>query len=240
MRKPSTTAGAVLAVLTLCVADNAASQDSAPGGREANPASAHKVVPPTVLQQPNEEAVAEYSPRSNPQNLKGGQARLHCIITLAGQLTGCAVTSEEPAGSGFGAAALNLAPLYRLSAETIDGTAVAAPITLVVPFPGPSDLRPASSEVPVAGAWQTCAMIGPKTIRYYPEGAQARGLTGSAEIQCRLGKDGTMTACSWISEDPPASGFGESGSKTSCLLKMKVPFPSEGWIFRKTMRFDLK
>ncbi len=232
--------GVVLAVLTLCAAERAASQGSATDARESNPAAAHKVVPPMVLQQPNDEALAQYSPRSNPQNLKGGQARLHCIITLAGQLTGCAVTSEEPAGSGFGAAALNLAPLYRLTPETIDGTPVAAPITLVVPFPGPSDIRPASSEVPAAGPWQACASIDPRTVRYYPELAQAKGLTGSAEIQCRLGKDGTMAACSWISEGPPASGFGESGSKTSCLLKMKVPFPSEGWIFRKTTRFDLK
>ncbi len=76
-------------------------------------------------------------------------------------------------------------------------------------------------------------------MTYYPARARELGRKGSADVQCRVAKDGTMTSCAWISDDPSGFGFGEAGAKVACLMKMKATFSIEGWIFRKTIRFDL-
>jgi TonB family protein len=50
-----------------------------------------------------------------------GAAVLHCQVKATGDLSDCAVLSETPAGAGFGAAALKLAPLFEARAQTPEG-----------------------------------------------------------------------------------------------------------------------
>jgi TonB family protein len=44
-------------------------------------------------------------------------------VTARGRLTGCVVKSESPPGWGFGEAALELAPRFRMKPQTRDGRA---------------------------------------------------------------------------------------------------------------------
>lgn len=49
---------------------------------------------------------------------------LRCVVQPAGFVADCEVVSEDPAGSGVGAAALTLAPSFRLSTWTTEGLPV--------------------------------------------------------------------------------------------------------------------
>jgi TonB family protein len=49
------------------------------------------------------------------------RAQLECVVQPGGGVGDCKVVSEEPAGSGVGAAALTLAPKFRLTTWTSEG-----------------------------------------------------------------------------------------------------------------------
>jgi len=44
-----------------------------------------------------------------------------CGVVASGRLDGCRVVAETPARAQFGAAALKLAPYFRMSPQTVDG-----------------------------------------------------------------------------------------------------------------------
>lgn len=59
-----------------------------------------------------------------PKNLGTVRVMLNCVVAQAGSVEDCAVESETPAGQGYGAAALALAKLMRLSTWTMEGLPV--------------------------------------------------------------------------------------------------------------------
>jgi hypothetical protein len=88
---------------------------------------------------PDEAQIAKaYPAKARTAQLYGAQpeALIHCKVTEAGDLSGCMVMSEAPAGYGFGEAAILLAAHIRLYELAKDGTPVAGrPITVPVKFP---------------------------------------------------------------------------------------------------------
>ncbi len=50
-----------------------------------------------------------------------GAVTLECAVNVQGALEKCAVVKEIPAGRGFGAAALSLAPKFSMKPVTRDG-----------------------------------------------------------------------------------------------------------------------
>lgn len=49
------------------------------------------------------------------------RVRLACVVVQGGGVTDCRIDQESPAGAGFGAAALSLAPHFRLTTWTVEG-----------------------------------------------------------------------------------------------------------------------
>jgi TonB family protein len=55
---------------------------------------------------------------------KGGAVLLECQVQKEGSLGSCKVQIEDPVGLEFGAAALELAPLFKMAPMTAEGVAV--------------------------------------------------------------------------------------------------------------------
>lgn len=73
-----------------------------------------------------------FYPKSAQAQSVEGSAELSCLVNVAGDLRSCTVKSENPAGFGFGEAALYMAPLLKMKPATQDGVPVQVPTT--IPF----------------------------------------------------------------------------------------------------------
>lgn len=72
------------------------------------------------LERPNARDFARYYPEAAYQANVSGRAVLDCIVTADGRIA-CTVASEEPAGYGFGEAALRISTHFRMALQTRDG-----------------------------------------------------------------------------------------------------------------------
>lgn len=74
---------------------------------------------------PTGEDIAAVYPPSAVEAGKGGAVLLTCTVSARGSLEACSVEIEDPVGLEFGAAALALAPLFKMTETAPDGSAVA-------------------------------------------------------------------------------------------------------------------
>lgn len=82
------------------------------------------ITQPRWIELPNGRDMARVYPDSAVRRRIEGAATLGCAFTASGAVRTCRVLAETPAGEGFGAAALKLAPHFRLSPRTEDGRAI--------------------------------------------------------------------------------------------------------------------
>jgi TonB family protein len=159
---------------------------------------------------------------------RDGHVQLTCAVAGDRRLSGCTVAGEEPAGLGYGQAALRLAPKYRLAKESASGRgSVTFPLHFrpnVVPpdwikKPGPGDL---------AAVWPTEAL--------------KRGVDGRATLLCEITREGTLRKCKVVAEEPEGMGFGAAAVALTPQYLMRAPTrngqPIEGEMVRFTTNFD--
>ncbi len=77
---------------------------------------------PTWLERPNARDFARYYPERALERGQEGRVNLACIVAADGRIA-CTVTSEDPQGWGFGAAALQISRSFRMAPATRDGAA---------------------------------------------------------------------------------------------------------------------
>ena len=90
---------------------------------------------PVWTQTPSEDdMIAVYPPSALAAQL-GGKAVVSCRVTPNGELGGCELVSEDPAGQGFGQAALGLAPTFRMQPQLLSGeSAVGRQLNIPIRF----------------------------------------------------------------------------------------------------------
>ncbi|TAJ71703.1 MAG: TonB family protein [Phenylobacterium sp.] len=74
---------------------------------------------------PNGQDIANVYPPTAVQAGKSGAVLLECRVATQGGLEACNVQIEDPVGLEFGMAALELAPLFKMSGTAPDGSATA-------------------------------------------------------------------------------------------------------------------
>ncbi|MFZ5721109.1 MAG: TonB family protein [Pseudomonadota bacterium] len=74
---------------------------------------------------PTGQDIANVYPPTAVEAGKSGAVLLECQVAAKGSLEACQVQIEDPVGLEFGLAALELAPLFRMTEVAPDGTAVA-------------------------------------------------------------------------------------------------------------------
>jgi periplasmic protein TonB len=88
------------------------------------PAPPSVITSPNWLAMPDAAAFSKYYPAPALDRELGGSVTLECLVGASGQVRGCNVAAETPKGVGFGDAAKKLAPYFRMSPQTRDGTPV--------------------------------------------------------------------------------------------------------------------
>jgi len=61
---------------------------------------------------------------------------------------------------------------------------------------------------------------GDDMARFYPEDAVRRGVSGKVVMSCTVSKEGTLYACTVVSETPPNEGFGAAALKLAPYFEM--------------------
>ena len=91
---------------------------------DTGPPARKEIRDPTWLSRPTATEMERYYPQDAVERNLSGLAMLQCAVTATGDLRGCRVASETPAGAGFGKAAIKLSAFFRMSPRTEDGAAI--------------------------------------------------------------------------------------------------------------------
>jgi TonB family protein len=90
----------------------------------AQPSQSPTVVRPDWSRRPNGADVARFYPREALAQRLDGMAVMQCRVDRAGGLSACAIVREGPQGLGFGAATLQMAPLFQMKPKSVNGRPV--------------------------------------------------------------------------------------------------------------------
>jgi len=122
---------------------------------------------------------------------------------------GCRIGAAEPAGHGFEALSLKIAPWLRVRTARDPSQVHAGPLSLRLTYRNVTD-APANAHLAVAPDWAqtpSADALG----RAYPQAA--RGRSGTVQIKCQLNAEGRLVDCAVATESPTGAGFGEAALK---------------------------
>ena len=186
--------------------------------------------PPDWLRKPDASALRAVWPTTALKAGVDGKALISCTVTPSGTLSSCKVVEEKPAGMGFGAAALLLAPSFLMRPAMRDGIAIASSVTIPVNFSG-AGFGPArgpdagaidalSRRMPVIVIWDAVPSHD-QLAQAWPAGAGDAAF-GHVVLRCGVKPDGALKACEKISEEPRGRGFIAASRTLLPAFRMRV------------------
>ncbi len=213
------------------------------------PPDGHKHTEPAWIKRPTGDDLMGAYPRDALEQGIGGTGLVECEVALDGLLRKCVVVSENPPGSGFGAAALLVMPQIRMKPGTVDGKPVVAKVRIPINFSvdGGVSRRPQKPMTgpPRAGGvtmyvkpvWET-APTSADVARVRPRAP----VEGRVVLQCPFSSTRTLRYCDIIQEEPHGKGFGAAARELSHSFRaLALPGgkPAAGDLTRFAVQFDL-
>ena len=165
---------------------------------------------------------ARVYPLHAAQTNLAGRVKLSCRATADGRLENCAVTQEDPANEGFGAAATSLMPLLRIRATTPLSQLLAGGV-VNLPYEFSADNLTWAART-TGTSWQQ--PTPDDIVEAYPSNAARIKLSGSVLLRCIATSSGDLKDCNWLQETPAGEGFGAAA--ISLARHMKLTQPREG------------
>lgn len=126
---------------------------------------------PRLVKIPDDGQLSRVVPSLAAKKRVNGSAKMECVVTPAGTLKSCKVVSESPPGLGYGAAALALAPVFKLQPATQDGVPVESVWAVRVNWPNVATFEPTRSKLLVGTPWfeaptrADVAAVAPSSVR---------------------------------------------------------------------------
>ncbi|WP_165184207.1 TonB family protein [Caulobacter soli] len=190
---------------------------------------------PDWVRKPTAEALATAFPTKALKTARAGKAVIQCQVTIEGFLDRCKVLTESPVDFGFGAAALQLAPQFKLSPKIRGGKPVAGgEVTIPINW----DMSGLSPDTGASFGGRSLIIDPPWSVvpsfeqvrAAWPQ--EAKGLaSGQAALRCSIAVEGTLKSCDVISEAPSGKGFGKAAKALSRDFKINVK-PDETKLLR--------
>jgi TonB family protein len=168
---------------------------------------------PVFDQRAKPQDIAAAYPKAAFAEKISGDVELNCTADTSGRLVDCRVTKEDPAGRGFGDAALALAAKERVKAKDSNGVAIVGQrFERTVSFLAAGDSNADWQAKPTAS----------QLLGVYPVAARARPPSNArATILCKTNEEGFLRDCKVIQEAPANMGFGAAALQLSPLFRMK-------------------
>jgi TonB family protein len=196
-------------MLTLLLMAAVAAQDPAP---TATPPEPPAILAPQWIATPTPEDAQAVYPKAAADKRLEGRATLKCGVNGEGFLKDCASIAEEPAAQGFGAAALALAPKFRMAEVTKDGQPVAGGVVRVpIRFANPTQMQAGFRRMPSSD----------DMAKAYPKKALGRNVGGVAVIDCGVSTAGDLYDCALSSETPVNYEFGTAALSLAPLFNLE-------------------
>jgi TonB family protein len=155
------------------------------------------VTNPDWLERPNGDDVsALYPPIALEFNISG-RAALVCAVDSYGALEDCTAEEESPKGLGFGAAAVALAPKFRMTPKMVDGRpVVGGSVRIPINFNAPKaeEIPPPPPPLSAAGTDQARALVkllwqgNPTAFRMWQDQLDVTGIDVDDETQAAAKK----------------------------------------------------
>lgn len=139
---------------------------------------------------------------------QSGQAIINCVVTVQGALKDCVTVDEDPAGHGFGRAAIALTPQLLMKPATKAGAPVEATATIPINFRtyGSGSSGDGKKVLPANLAWAEAPSFA-DVAAAYPKKARAEGKGGRATLSCQMTQSGRLSKCQVVTSSPRGYGF---------------------------------
>jgi hypothetical protein len=167
---------------------------------------------PEWVKKPTASDLAGVFPKFKNGRGVDGRAVINCKIDETGFLQRCVVASEEPAGLGFGAAALQLAPQFRMTPKIRAGKPVpGGEMNIPIIWKGFGDYHPVQAELNslvLDPPWTKTPSLAQVRAAWPANAKEAK--SGQVALRCVFTRAGGLGDCQTISELPAGRGFGKA------------------------------